>query len=691
MKRLCLIAISFCYMCSSHSQHPDSLDLAGFQIIERQVEHLEELAEAGIDLGELSEGMVNLLSNPININSARRFDLKTLVFLNDMQIRNLLDYRKKYGEFLSTYELKHIDGIGMNTLRKIMPFIVAEQVHEKERHIKDILKGKHEILFRFQRKLLNPVGYTQVSDSMSAKSPGSYYVGDPSRLYLRYRYRVPGKLSMGFLVEKDPGEELYSKAYGPDLLSFHAAYEGKGIIRKVIAGDFHARFGQGLLFWSGLSFSGGSDPASVKRYAPGITPNTSANETTFLRGAGLELGWKQIRLTTLFSIKKVDASIQYSGNDSTMYISSLNTSGYHRTLNEIENKNVLQSFKTVINTEYRRQWFRFGVTSCYSKYDFEIRKDSIPAYTFSFSGKENICAGIDFDLIFRRTNLFGEVGVSRNGGWAFYAGLTHMTGNGSIFAISLREYRKEYQNDMAQAAGLRDHNANERGLRLMMELPLSKHFSLQASCDHFEFPWLTYGGSNPQRGQDYRLRITYSKDMNQEYALRYRFRNKTVNIDPLSSWFDMLSSEHKHEVQASARSQLSPSFSYKLLAAYIFKEIYHKGPSNQGSLLLMDLYFHPPGKRIRLNMRYALFHTDNYNSRIYSYEHDVLYAISMPAYYGKGFRVYFLAKYSPSRWLDTWVRLSLTCYTDRAVISSGADEIKGNKLPEVKFQFRIKL
>jgi hypothetical protein len=90
-------------------------------------------------------------------------------------------------------------------------------------------------------------------------------------------------------------------------------------------------------------------------------------------------------------------------------------------------------------------------------------------------------------------------------------------------------------------------------------------------------------------------------------------------------------------------------------------------------------------------MRYALFYTDDYSSRLFAYEHDVLYAASMPAYYGKGFRVYVLARYSPLHWLDTWFRFSLTTYSDRNTISSGPDEIIGNKLPEVKFQLRFKL
>lgn len=112
---------------------------------------------------------------------------------------------------------------------------------------------------------------------------------------------------------------------------------------------------------------------------------------------------------------------------------------------------------------------------------------------------------------------------------------------------------------------------------------------------------------------------------------------------------------------------------------------------NKGTLLLLDVFYHPASIPLKLSCRYALFNTDNYSSRLYAYENDVLYASSMPAYYGKGFRTYLLVKYSPARWLDAWLRLSLTCYADRNIISSGLEEIKGNKVPEIKFQLRIKL
>ena len=136
---------------------------------------------------------------------------------------------------------------------------------------------------------------------------------------------------------------------------------------------------------------------------------------------------------------------------------------------------------------------------------------------------------------------------------------------------------------------------------------------------------------------------------------------------------------------------MSKAFSFKCQGAWGQTTLPGHAPRRSGTLLLLDMHYHPAVAPLKVTFRYALFNTDDYGSRIYAYENDLLYTSSMPAYYGRGFRVYALLKYSPSGRIDTWLRLSLTCYADRESVGSGTEEISGNKVPEVKVQLRIKL
>lgn len=88
--------------------------------------------------------------------------------------------------------------------------------------------------------------------------------------------------------------------------------------------------------------------------------------------------------------------------------------------------------------------------------------------------------------------------------------------------------------------------------------------------------------------------------------------------------------------------------------------------------------------------RIAFFSTDDYDSRIYAYENDVLYAVSLPAYYGKGFRTYLIARYGINRNLDLWLRFARTQLNNATSIGSGTDQINAPHKSDLKAQVRYR-
>ncbi|MDG1741419.1 MAG: hypothetical protein P8H43_02475, partial [Crocinitomicaceae bacterium] len=57
---------------------------------------------------------------------------------------------------------------------------------------------------------------------------------------------------------------------------------------------------------------------------------------------------------------------------------------------------------------------------------------------------------------------------------------------------------------------------------------------------------------------------------------------------------------------------------------------------------VQDILYRPKSSPINLALRYALFDTESYNSRIYSFENNALYVFSVPANYYQGSRAYVL-------------------------------------------------
>ena len=115
-------------------------------------------------------------------------------------------------------------------------------------------------------------------------------------------------------------------------------------------------------------------------------------------------------------------------------------------------------------------------------------------------------------------------------------------------------------------------------------------------------------------------------------------------------------------------------------------------PSNtleDGIILTQDFIYKPKSIPFNLAIRYALFDTDSYDTRIYTYENNALYAFSVPSYYYQGSRAYVLVRYKLRRHLDIWMRYGVFLYNNRQSISSGLEEIKGNRRSDFILQLRF--
>ena len=115
-------------------------------------------------------------------------------------------------------------------------------------------------------------------------------------------------------------------------------------------------------------------------------------------------------------------------------------------------------------------------------------------------------------------------------------------------------------------------------------------------------------------------------------------------------------------------------------------------PSNtpeDGIILTQDFIYKPKSIPFNLAIRYALFDTDSYDTRVYTYENNALYAFSVPSYYYQGSRAYVLVRYKFRKHLDIWMRYGVFLYNNRQSISSGLEEIKGSRRSDFILQLRF--
>ncbi|MCD8539467.1 MAG: hypothetical protein LRY55_06630 [Leadbetterella sp.] len=113
-----------------------------------------------------------------------------------------------------------------------------------------------------------------------------------------------------------------------------------------------------------------------------------------------------------------------------------------------------------------------------------------------------------------------------------------------------------------------------------------------------------------------------------------------------------------------AERRFQPGISWKFQSKIQYNAYRpEKLPVSEGWAFIQDVETRI--RRMQFKIRLARFSTGSYDSRVYAYENDVLYAVSFPAYYGRGIRWYAIVKAPLGKKADVWVRLAQTRVSDR--------------------------
>ena len=688
------------------AQNRDSSTLYRQEFITDQLENITENLNANLDYSDLLDALTFYQKNPVSINDRDEIDvLKKLHLLNEIQINNIRRYREKYGDLLSPYELNFIDGFNRETIERIIPFVrFGAAGKQKALSIKKAFQyGRHQLFMRYSQQLEKSEGYRLPADS-AISHPGSVYLGPPFKLYTRYGFTYQNRLRLGFTMEKDPGEIFLKKDFSDslkklidpkstavfDFYSVHLYAADLGIIKKIVVGDYHLEFGQGLNLWSGLGFGKSAQGIYVKKFGAGIRPNTSVNENRFFRGVATTLRFQNMEITGFYSHKNIDANLVESDTLEQPYVTTMQETGMHRTLNELASKHAIHVQAYGGHLRYRIKNLELGATAYHTKLDKPLSPSPAPYKKFAFSGDHETHYGSDFNLVFNKVNFFGEFSLTAQKAYALLAGMNAGFSDRLLFTLVYRNYSRDFHNFYALPFGATQNGSNEEGIYLGFMAFLTKTLSLSGYVDHYRFPWLRYRADFPSFGNDYLLQLNITPDRKLAVYIRYRHKETQENYKGDYDYTAQTDDIKQDNLRANFTWNLSRSIMMKNRVEAIFYHPRLKDNSN-GFLIYQDVLYRPARFPLNLSFRYALFSTESWDSRIYAYEQDVLYAFSVPAYYGNGQRVYFVARYQLNSHFTFWLRVARTTWYDKNYVGSGNDRVEGNHKTEVKFQMRIKL
>jgi len=674
-------------------------------LVEDIIENITEQSDTEPDYSELENTLVYFFENPVNINSDNVYELKKLYLVTDAQINAIRYYTGRYGELKTIYELQAIEGFDLVTLEKLQYFITttnSETTRNINLGIHKKTNVKNEILMRYSTIIQKKEGYRRDYQTWPDK-PGNYYIGDNYGLYFRYKGTMGPHIHFGFLAENDPGEPLFKANY-PDTLKtlsqgrlnqwfdFTSAFvqiKELGIIKSLVIGDFKAGFGQGLTLWGGPAISAPGDAVSVKKFAGPVKPNTSACESGFFRGVAGSFKHRNINLNLLFSHNKIDANITLFDTltNTALEASSLQYSGYHRTTSELSDKNSLQRTVFSGNINLSNYWLRVGLSTIYCKFGSLINPDTALYNIYYFRGREMFNSGFDFNLLFGKLNIFGEIGTDKNLNPAFLGSILINLFSAVDLVFSVRAYSKKYHNPFGHAFGVNSVNSNESGVYAGIHTQLSPTLKIAAYCNIYNEPWLQYTINNPTGGVKSAIIADWKVNRRSNISLRIRSSGQTINTNLFNSYFKANCEYRKISFRSGFQSELSKNLRIKSRMEYNTV----KGKSDtvtSGTLCFLEVQKTIERIQTTMYLRYSMWDCAGWDNRIYVYENDVYTAFTVPAYDGKGCGAYLLIRKKIGTSIDVWLRYSLTKYHDRKVISSGKEAIDGNIKSDLKIQVR---
>lgn len=591
-----------------------------------------------VDYEQLQTDLYTLHESPIDLNNTSDEELTQLYFLSPQQIDAILAYAYRH-PFESLYELRLIPELADYEIRDLLPFVYINRAALNSETINsintDALYAK-EIFAKAHHELLTRI---------DARNIEAYEGTDPIYTQFRYRFDFRRRVTFGVQLRRPAGGFARDLQYG----AYLQLNDITPHLHTLVAGNFQASFGQGLVLAPVFHAGKSMYVTSVGQQREGLRYYSSVDGEG-LHGAGATLRWEWNKTTRL------DVSALYSmrhANDSTWHhLLGANLTLRHKKLQveltAIENL-WSDSIHPYTNAKYNRHYFR---------------------------GRNQAVIGASFRYNHGWFDAFGEIATAQNhqitndqspitkSHWGFgtIIGSRFYPTNGISLLALYRYYSPYFDNALGYAFSETSRLGDENGGYLGFDITRLRNWRFIGYGDIFYFSGYKYGLGDATRtlGYDAMAEIQYSWSKHPSFqggdggrlSLRLRARQKGDATYSTRAQFDWAQGSWSLRTTAEANiipSKLSTLNSQLTYGYTIFQDISYSLPLREGRGL---------GLRLRLQG----FDAREWANRIYTYEHDVLYAYSIPAVYGLGGRAYLCLRWQIIPQLALYFRASETVY-----------------------------
>jgi hypothetical protein len=239
-------------------------------------------------------------------------------------------------------------------------------------------------------------------------------------------------------------------------------------------------------------------------------------------------------------------------------------------------------------------------------------------------------------------------------------------------------------------------------------MQVARTWHIAAYVDQYRFPWLRFAVPRPTSGVDVRLVVEHEPRLWLRHYLQVRTETQGAGatvVAPSGRRVDGI----RRETRRSLRWHGSFVFSRALTLRSRLEGVWAaersvdpeppsepspgaESPSDArfGVFLSQDVRW-TPHPSLAFEARLAAFDTDDYATRVFAYEYDLLYSFTVPALQGRGRRSYVLVRAQPSARWTVEAKYAVTRYRGVDAVGSGGLKTPGDRIREIRLQVRWRL
>lgn len=582
-----------------------------------------------------------------------------------------MEYLYRYGPMRSFGELRMLKSMGQRELALLPFFITLEEKTEDTTAF-----PRWSTIAREGRHTLTATGripfYQRKGDEQG-------YLGYEYRHSLRYEFAYSNYVKAGLIGAQDAGEPFFGQrnSWGYDTYSYYIQVQRLGCLENAIVGKYKVSTGLGLVLNTSFSLGKLSILQKLGRQTNTLRVHSSRSEADYFQGAAATLRVLQPLSVTLFaSYRPLDATLNDDGSATTII-----TSGYHRTPTEYEKKGNTHETDLGGSISFRQGGLHLGAHAVMTTLDRKLQPDTSVIYRRYYpQGDTFFNASLDYGYTHHRFSLNGETATDRHGALTTIHSLSFQPSSALSLMALQRFYSYRYTGYHAHSFGDNSRAQNESGFYLGFSWTPMGHLHLQGYADYAYFPWARYQAMDTSHAWDFLLQGDWQLQrwgIKARHRLRMRQKNneEATALIPDNEHRGRLSVTYTHPTAWSTKTQLDYTHSaYKTTC--------------KGYMVSEHLCWQQ--KNWQWNLATGYFNTDDYNSRIYLYEHQMQHDIAFPMFYGEGLHLAFYVRTDVVKNLRLSAKLGYTNYFDRSVIGTGQQQIAQAHTTDLDLQLRWK-